>query len=66
VANGDGPALGREIEIARLLQGPVPGLRAVLGQVNLPPSASIQFFGDVQIDAKASTMTVHLRDIKRG
>ncbi len=23
----------------------------------------MQFFGDVQIDAKASTMTVHLRDI---
>jgi alkaline phosphatase D len=33
------------------------------GQVNLPPSAGMQFFGDVQIDAKTAALTVHLRDI---
>ena len=33
------------------------------GQVNLPPSAGMQFFGDVQIDARTAAMTVHLRDI---
>ena len=33
------------------------------GQTNLPPSAGMQFFGEVQIDAKTAAMTVHLRDI---
>ena len=33
------------------------------GQVNLPPSAGMQFFGDVQIEAKSAAMTVHLRDL---
>ena len=33
------------------------------GQVNLAPSAGMQFFGEVQIDAKTAAMTVHLRDI---
>ena len=33
------------------------------GQVNLPPTAGMQFFGDVQIDAKTAALTVHLRDI---
>jgi len=125
VANGDGPALGRELEIAQLLSflkhqrvhnvvwltadvhytaahyydpnkaqfqdfepfwefvsGPLHAgtfgpneldntfgidvryLKApAAGQVNLPPSAGMQFFGDVQIDAKSAAMTVHLRDI---
>jgi alkaline phosphatase D len=33
------------------------------GQVNLPPSAGMQFFGEVQIDARTAGLTVHLRDI---
>ena len=33
------------------------------GQVNLPPTAGMQFFGDVQIDAKTAALAVHLRDI---
>ncbi len=33
------------------------------GQVNLPPSAGLQFFGEVQIDAKSGGFTVHLRDL---
>jgi alkaline phosphatase D len=125
VANGDGPALGRELEVAQLLSfikhqkvhntvwltadvhytaahyydphkaqfqdfepfwefvsgplhagtfGPneldntfgidVKYVKAPSGgQVNLPPSAGMQFFGDVQIDAKTAALTVHLRDI---
>jgi len=125
VANGDGPALGRELEIAQLLQfiqrervrnvvwltadvhytaahhyhpnraqfqdfepfwefvsGPLnagsfgpnaldntfgPKVEFVkapaAGQVNLPPSAGLQFFGDVQIDGASRAMTVHLRDL---
>ena len=34
------------------------------GQANLPPSAGMQFFGEVQIDAKTAGLTVHLRDIE--
>ena len=126
VANGDGPALGRELEIAQLLSfikherirntvwltadvhytaahhydpsraqfhdfdpfwefvsGPLhagtfgpnaldntfgPEVRYVkapaAGQVNLPPSAGMQFFGEVQIEAKTAAMTVHLRDLQ--
>jgi len=125
VANGDGPALGRELEIAQLLQfvqrervrnvvwltadvhytaahhynpnraqfqefdpfwefvsGPLnagsfgpnaldntfgPKVEFVkapaAGQVNLPPTAGLQFFGDVQIDAASRQLTVHLRDL---
>ena len=125
VANGDGPALGRELEIAQLLSfikhqkvhntvwltadvhytaahyydphkaqfqdfepfwefvsGPLHagtfgpndldntfGIDVKYakapsgGQVNLPPTAGMQFFGDVQIDAKTAALTVHLRDI---
>jgi len=125
VANGHGPALGRELEIAQLLSfikherirntvwltadvhytaahhyhpnrakfqdfdpfwefvsGPLnagsfgpnelddtfgPELKFVkappAGQVNLPPSAGLQFFGEVQIDGMTGAMTVHLRDI---
>jgi len=125
VANGNGPALGRELEIAQLLSfikrqrirntvwltadvhytaahhyhpnraqfqdfdpfwefvsGPLnagsfgpneldntfgPELKFVKappsGQVNLPPSAGLQFFGEVQIDGKSGSLTVHLRDI---
>jgi alkaline phosphatase D len=125
VANGNGPALGRELEIAELLRfikrerirntvwltadvhytaahhyhpnraqfqdfepfwefvsGPLhagtfgpntlddtfgPKVEYVKapapGQVNLPPSAGLQFFGDVQIDAATRAMTVHLRDL---
>jgi alkaline phosphatase D len=125
VANGDGPALGRELEIAQLLQfmqrervrnvvwltadvhytaahhyhpnraqfqefdpfwefvsGPAhagsfgpnaldntfgPKVEFVkappAGQVNLPPSAGLQFFGEVQIDAATRGFTVHLRDL---
>jgi alkaline phosphatase D len=125
VANGDGPPLGREIEIAQLLafikrerirntvwltadvhytaahhyhpsraqfqdfdpfwefvSGPLhagtfgpndldntfgPELRFIkapaAGQTNLPPSAGLQFFGEVQIEAKSGAMTVHLRDL---
>jgi len=125
VANGDGPALGREIEMSRLLSfikhqhvhnvvwltadvhytaahyydphkaqfqdfepfwefvsGPLHAgtfgpneldntfgidvkfaKAPAAGQVNLPPSAGMQFFGEVQIDAKTAGMTVHLRDI---
>jgi alkaline phosphatase D len=124
-ANGAGPALGRELELARLLGhwkqnkvknivwltadthytsanhyhpdraesknfdpfwefvsgplhagtfGPNPldntfGPQVVYqkapppGQANLPPSAGYQFFGEVKIDPKDFTMTVHLRDI---
>src|SRR5690606_28629849 len=32
------------------------------GQVNLPPSAGLQFFGEVVIAAQDRTMTVNLRD----
>ena len=126
VANGDGPPLGRELEIAQLLSfikherirntvwltadvhytaahrydparaqfhdfdpfwefvsGPLhagtfgpndldntfgPEVRYVkapaAGQVNLPPSAGMQFFGEVQIDAASAAMTVHLRDLQ--
>jgi len=126
VANGDGPALGREIEMSGLLSfikhqrvhnvvwltadvhytaahyydpnkaqfqdfepfwefvsGPLnsgtfgPGdpdntfgldvkFKKVpaAGQANLPPSAGMQFFGEVQIDAKTAGLTVHLRDIE--
>jgi alkaline phosphatase D len=125
VANGDGPALGRELEIAELLRfikrerirntlwltadvhytaahhyhpnraqfqdfdpfwefvsGPLhagsfgpndldntfgPKVEYVkappAGQVNLPPSAGLQFFGDVQIDAATRALTVYLRDL---
>ena len=125
VANGDGPALGRELEIAELLrfikrdehpehgladgrrpllrgallrprQGAVPGLRAVLGirrrpaerrhvrperagqdlrpptdvrkappegQSNLPPSAGLQFFGQVDI-SEEGIMLVSLKDLE--
>jgi len=125
VANGDGPALGRELEIAELLRfikrqkirntvwltadvhytaahhyhpnraqfqdfdpfwefvsGPLhagsfgpndldntfgPKVEYVKapapGQVNLPPSAGLQFFGDVLIDPRTRAMTVHLRDL---
>ena len=125
VANGDGPALGRELEIAQLLSfikrerirntvwltadvhytaahyydpnraqfqdfdpfwefvsGPLnagtfgpneldntfgPEVKFVkappAGQVNLPPTAGLQFFGEVQIDGKSAALTVHLRDI---
>ena len=33
------------------------------GRVNLSPAEGLQFFGEVQIDAKTSAMTVHLRDL---
>ena len=33
------------------------------GQVNLPPTAGLQFFGEVQIDGRTAAMTVHLRDL---
>ena len=33
------------------------------GQVNLRPSAGMQFFGEVQIDGRSAAMTVLLRDI---
>lgn len=124
-ANGDGPVLGREIEVAQLLafikrerirntvwltadvhytaahhyhpnrarfqdfepfwefvSGPLnagsfgpnplddtfgPKVEFVKappeGQVNLPPSAGLQFFGEVQIDGKSGELTVQLRDL---
>lgn len=124
-ANGDGPPLGRELEIANLLRfvkqnsiqnlvwftadvhytsanyydprraqfteflpfwefisGPLNagtfgpgvtdntfGIQVVYqksppkGQSNLPPSAGMQFFGDVRIDARTKAMTVTLRDL---
>jgi alkaline phosphatase D len=33
------------------------------GRVNLSPAEGMQFFGDVQIDARTAAMTVHLRDV---
>ncbi|MFO1036613.1 MAG: alkaline phosphatase D family protein [Geminicoccaceae bacterium] len=33
------------------------------GQANLPPSAGLQFFGQVDIDGKTDVMTVRLKDI---
>ena len=33
------------------------------GQSNLPPSAGYQFFGEVEIEARSSDMTVTLRDV---
>lgn len=33
------------------------------GQFNLPPSAGMQFFGQVQIDGQSQVMTVTLRDV---
>ena len=33
------------------------------GQANLPPSAGLQFFGEVTISAKDKAMTVNLRDL---
>jgi alkaline phosphatase D len=124
-ANGDGPPLGRELEIGHVLQsikrrsvknivwltadthytaahfydpakaqftdfgpfwefvsgplnagtfGPSPadntfGIQVVYskapekGQSNLPPSAGLQFFGEVEIDGKTREMTVTLRDL---
>jgi len=124
IANGDGPALGRELEIAQVLKfikynkvrntvwltadvhytaahyynpakaqftdfdpfwefvsGPVhagtfgpnpldntfgPELRYIKapapGQANLPPSADMQFFGEIAIDGKTSAMKVMLKD----
>ena len=41
----------------RYVKAPAPG------QVNLPPSAGLQFFGDVLIDGRSRAMTVHLRDL---
>ena len=32
------------------------------GQVNLPPSAGLQFFGLVEIDGESEAMTVRLMD----
>jgi alkaline phosphatase D len=125
VANGDGPPVGRELEIARILRslkqqrvrntvwltadihytaahhyhpdrarfkefdpfwefvsgplnagtfGPASlddtfGIEAVWhkapppGQSNLPPSAGLQFFGEVAIDPRSETLTVNLRDL---
>lgn len=124
-ANGNGPALGREIEMARLLTGikqagiqntvwltadvhytaahhyhpdraqyknftpfwefiagPLNagtfgpgqtddtfGIEVIYakappkGEANLPPSAGMQFFGDVEVTAKTRVLTVTLRDI---
>ncbi|MBX0329137.1 hypothetical protein K2Z83_15795 [Oscillochloris sp. ZM17-4] len=33
------------------------------GQFNLPPSAGMQFFGQVPIDGQSEVMTVTLRDV---
>ncbi|HYP09629.1 MAG TPA: alkaline phosphatase D family protein [Bryobacteraceae bacterium] len=33
------------------------------GQSNLPPSAGLQFFGEVEIEARSRVMTVTLRDV---
>ena len=33
------------------------------GRINLSPAEGMQYFGEVQIDAKTSAMTVHLRDL---
>jgi alkaline phosphatase D len=125
IANGDGPVLGREFEIAQLLSfikrerirntvwltadvhytaahhyhpnraqfqdfepfwefvsGPLhagtfgpneldntfgPKLEFIKapapGQANLPPSAGLQFFGEVQIEGRSGALTVHLRDL---
>ena len=41
----------------RFIKAPPPG------QANLPPSAGLQFFGEVQIDAHTAALTVHLRDL---
>jgi alkaline phosphatase D len=125
LANGDGPALGRELEMAKLLSfikhagirnvvwltadthytgahyydpakaqfndfepfwefmsGPLNagsygpnktdntfGIQVMFqkapegGKTNLPPTAGLQFFGEVKIDGKTETMTVALKDI---
>ncbi|HET6520367.1 MAG TPA: hypothetical protein VFG47_11225, partial [Geminicoccaceae bacterium] len=34
------------------------------GQFNLPPSAGLQFFGQVDIDGASEVMTVRLKDIE--
>lgn len=34
-----------------------------VGQANLPPSAGLQFFGEVAIEGRTGVMKVHLRDI---
>jgi alkaline phosphatase D len=124
-ANGEGPPLGRELEVARLLRflrserirntvwltadvhycaaheyrperakftefdpfwefvaGPSnagtfgPGVldetfgpqvvfskHPEKGTANLPPSAGLQFFGEINIDAKTKAMTISLRDV---
>jgi alkaline phosphatase D len=33
------------------------------GQVNLPPSAGLQFYGEVKIDGRSEAMTVFLKDL---
>ena len=33
------------------------------GEANLPPSAGMQFFGDVEVSAKTRALTVTLRDL---
>jgi alkaline phosphatase D len=125
LANGDGPALGREIEMADLLRsikangiknvvwvtadthytaahfydptkaqftdfdpfwefmsGPLNagtfgpsatdntfGIQVVYqkhppaGQANLPPSAGLQFYGEIKIDGRDETMNVALKDV---
>ena len=34
------------------------------GQVNLPPSAGMQFFGQVDIEPEGEVMTVQLKDLE--
>jgi alkaline phosphatase D len=34
------------------------------GQANLPPSAGLQFFGQVDIDGATEVMTVRLKDLE--
>ncbi|GBD44112.1 Alkaline phosphatase D [bacterium HR40] len=36
------------------------------GQANLPPSAGMQFFGEIEIAPDSETMTVRLRDLEGG
>ena len=33
------------------------------GQANLPPSAGLQFFGQVDVDGASEVMTVRLKDL---
>ncbi len=37
--------------------------KSPVGRANLPPSAGLQFFGEIKIDGKTEAMTVAIKDL---